>query len=160
MSVSIRDEFKQGSPPPGYKDTEVLLLTREGVWLADGEEISHDPTRRLFAKSIRRDEKGYFIHVGHEFKRIEVEDTAFFVQRLEGSPEAGYRAILSDETEEPVDPRSLTYRPGRLTCRVKAGEEEARFLRSPYFEILRHLEEDDATYFVRLGGVQALLSRK
>ena len=79
-------KFNQGTPPPGYVDTEIIRLTRDGIWLADGEEISHEPTRRLFARSLKKDEKGYFLHIGREMRRIEVEDTAYFVEGLEGRP--------------------------------------------------------------------------
>lgn len=148
LAAGIRDVFQQGTPPPGYVDTETIRINQNGLWLADGKEITHEPTARLFARSIRRDDLGYFLHIGHEYKRIEVEDTAFFVLRVDGDPERGYEVSLSDETRERLDPKTLSYRPGRLTCRVKNGEEEAKFLSPAYFEILKDVQEDGRWYYL------------
>src|SRR5437016_14636421 len=85
---------------PFFVDHEVIILSKNGVWLADGIEITHEGTRRLFAKNLKRDEKGYFIQVGRETKRIEVEDTPYFVQRIEGDLVSGIKLFLNDETSE------------------------------------------------------------
>jgi hypothetical protein len=141
-------KFEQGTPPLGYVDTEVIRLTKNGVWLADGHEITHEPTLRLFAKSLKRDEKSYFLHIGHEMKRIEVEDTAYFIERIEGAPSEGYTLFLNDGTSEKLNPQSLKYQTGRLTCLVHQGEDEAKFLSIPYMELLKQAEEDDQGYFL------------
>jgi hypothetical protein len=137
----------------GYIDLEVIVLTKEGVWIADGSEISHVPTRKLFARSLQKDSEGYFLSIGRETKRIEVEDTAYFVERIEG-----LEASLSDGTVEKVDPTTLAYKPGRLTMRIKNGTDEAKFLRGPYYEILRDLEEDHGSYYLKFNGKKVLLS--
>jgi hypothetical protein len=133
---------------PFFVDREVIVLTRNGIWLADGTEITHEPTAKLFARSLKHDEQGYFIHVGRETKRIEVEDTAYFVQRIDGDAKRGLVVSLNDESQEPLDPKTLAYRPGRLTCRIKSGKEEAKFLHNPYFDLLRNLQEDKKSYFL------------
>ncbi len=144
---------------PFFVDTEVILLNCDGVWLSDGIEISHEPTRQLFAKSLQRTPEGWLLKVGRESKRIEVEDTAYFVAGIDGDPSGGYQLRLSDETHEPLAPSSLSYRPGRLVARLKRGE-EAKFLRTPYFELLKHLEEDSKNYFLRVQGVRVPLASK
>lgn len=149
---SIRGVFQQGTPPPGYVDIETIRITRNGVWLADGGEITHQPTIRLFARSIRRDDQSYFLQIGHEYKRIEVEDTAFFVSRIQGAASEGYELHLSDATREKLNPATLTYRPGRLTCRIKGGEEEAKFLNPAYVNLLKELQEDDHWYYLVIEG--------
>jgi hypothetical protein len=101
---------------PFFADRETIRLTRQGTWLSDGTEIDHEGTRRLFARSLFRDEQGYWLRIGPESKLIEVEDTAYFVTGLEGSPGGGYRVRLNDESVEPLDPATLRYAPGRLTC--------------------------------------------
>ncbi len=159
MSNSIRGKFDPGTPPPGYVDTEVVKLTRNGVWLANGQEISHEPTGRLFGKCLRRDDQGYFIQIGREYKRIVVEDTPFFVSSLDGDPRTAIWVCLSDETREKLDPLTLAYRPGRLTCRVKGGEEEAKFLSAPYFELLRDLQEDPKGYYIVIAGIRVDLGK-
>jgi hypothetical protein len=138
---------------------EVIRLTERADWLADGIEITHEETRRLFARSIKKDAQGYYIQVGYEAKRIEVEDTAYFVRRIEGYPETGYELFLTDESQQRLDPLTLHYQPGRLTCRLKNGE-EARFLHAAYFDLLKNLQEDETTYFVIVGGHRIELGLK
>ena len=145
---------------PFFVDREVIVLTRNGVWMADGTEISHEPTRRLFARSLNHDKDGYFLHIGRETKRIQVEDTAYFVHRIDGDPAGGYELWISDETRERLSPTTLGYKPGRLTAKVKGGKEEAKFLHAAYFDLLRHLEEDEKSYFLTLIGNRIELSGK
>ena len=136
---------------PFFVDTEVIVLTRNGVWLSDNSEITHEPTRRLFARSLKRDGQGWLLSVGRETKRIEVEDTAYFVHRIDGSPDTGYEIWVNDETREPLDPSTFRYRPGRLTCRLARGE-EAKFLHAAYFDLLKELREDERGYFLAIQG--------
>jgi hypothetical protein len=161
MAAKIPDPEEQAAEAAkyGYFDHEKMVLTRNGIWLADGEEISHEPTRRLFAKSLHHDSKGYFLYIGHETKRIEVEDTAYFVQRIEHHGKR-IEVWLSDDTREPLDFATLIYSPGRLTCKIKQGKEEAKFLSVPYNELLKDLDEDEAGYFLRNGGNRVVLAKK
>lgn len=156
--------MRMGSVELPFIDFETIRLTRDGRWLANGEEITHEATVRGFARHLRKDADGYLIAIGRESKRIEVEDTAFFVLGLEGSPLKGWIVRLSNETSQPLDPGTLSYRAERLTCRVSAAgfdqPEEARFLPAPYMELLRHLEEDDRAYFLIIQGRRIELARK
>jgi hypothetical protein len=146
---------------PFFVDKEVIRLTKNGVWLSDDVEIDHEQTIKIFARGLERDAQGVWqIRVGRETKRIEVEDTAYFVTRVEGTPERGYEIWLSDETREHLDPSTLTYRPGRLTCRIKTGREEAKFLSAAYFDLLKELDEDADTYWLDIQGQKVVLSSK
>jgi hypothetical protein len=145
-------KFEPQTPPPGFQDTEVIRLTQNGVWLSNGEPITHEPTIRAFFRSLKRDETSYFLHIGREMKRIEVEDTAYFIERIEGSPEQGYVLQISDGTKEKLDPLTLRYEPSRLTCLVHGGDEVAKFLSSPYLEVLRNAEEMNGQYFLVIEG--------
>lgn len=136
---------------PFFVDREVIVLTKNGVWLADGSEITHEPTRKLFARSLKRNESGYYLHIGRETKSIEVEDTAYFITRIEGAPSTGIELWLSDETREPLHPETLHYQPGRLTCKIKSNQEEAKFLHTAYIDFLKNLQEDSQTYYLEFG---------
>jgi hypothetical protein len=59
---------------------------------------------------------------------------------------------LADESRERLDPRTFSYRPERLVCRVKDGHEEAKFLRKPYLELLLRALHDGPRYSIRIGG--------
>jgi hypothetical protein len=161
MAAKIPDPEEQAAEAAkyGYFDHEKMVLTRNGVWLADGEEITHEPTRRLFAKSLQHDSKGYFLYIGHETKRIQVEDTAYFVHRIERHGNQ-IELWVSDDSQEPLDLTTLAYSPGRLTCKIKQGREEAKFLSAPYHELLKDLDEDESGYFLRHGSGRVVLAKK
>ena len=145
------------SETPVFIDRETILLTKDGVFLSDGEEIAHARTVEAFHRFLGRDADGYFIRIGRDFKRIEVEDTAAFVTDIVWAGADGAETVelrLNDGTRQPLDPATLAYRPERLTCRVRTAdgrEEEAKFLRKPYTEFLLRALDDQSGYCVRLG---------
>ena len=153
------------SNAPFFVDREIIVISSNGVWLSDGVEISHIPTRSLFAKSLKRDQEGYFLQIGRETKHIEVEDTAYFINRIHGNSETGYTLEISDETQEKLIPQTLRYQPGRLSCSIKiqnslAQSEEAKFLHIAYFDLLKNLEEDDELYFLVIENQRVNLAIK
>ena len=133
---------------------ENIILTKNGIWLSNGEEITHQGTVRAFSKNIHRCADGFEIILGTERKVIHVEDTFFFVTGMDGAPEAGYSIRLSDGRTVPLQPETLQYQPGRLTCRVQnpngSTTEEAKFLSSAYYEILNHIERDDHGFYITI----------
>ena len=141
-----------GQNAPFFVDNEIITLTRNGLWIADGTEISHEPTRQLFARSLKKDALGWFLAIGRETKRISVEDTAYFIHRIDGTHAEGFTLWISDETRERLDPRTLAYRPERLTCWIKSGAEEAKFLHAPYIELLREITEERGEYWLEIAG--------
>lgn len=147
---------------PFFVDNEKIILRADGQWVADDVEITHEGTCRMFFRGLEKDTKGYIIRVGRESKRVDIEDCAFFITRIEGTPSDGYELWLSDGTQVGLDPANLKYRPGRLSSIVmtRIGEEEAKFLRGPYFELLSYLEEDDKSYFLNFGGSKISLAKK
>lgn len=150
---------EQGNAP-FFAKNEKITLNRNGIWLSDGIEITHEPTRRLFARSLRKDDaEGYYLHIGREALRVEVEDTPYFVIRIDGAPSTGYELRLNDETSEPLSPETLRYQDGRLSCRLQRGE-EAKFLSAPYFDLLRNIEEDPFSYFLSIRGKRVDLEKK
>ena len=145
---------------PFFIDREVIRLSKNGVWFADGDEITHEPTRKLFARSLKRDTDGYRLYIGRETKLIEVEDTAYFVTRVDPLPNGNTELWLNDETREVLSASTLAYETGRLTCRIKAGTETAKFLHSAYMDFLSELNEDAQSYFLFMGGQKIELARK
>jgi len=139
---------------PIFIDRETILLTRDGVFLSDGHPIEHERTVAAFHRFLGRDAEGYFIAIGKDFKRITVEDTAYFVTGIEWleSPAGAVDLRLNDETTERLDPETISYQPERLTCKVKGGKEEAKFLRQPYLELLMNALADRDGYAIQIGG--------
>jgi predicted DCC family thiol-disulfide oxidoreductase YuxK len=138
------------SPP---QDREILTLTREGEWLADGQPIQHEPTRNLFSRSLKRRPDGsWWLEIGRESKQVEVEDTALFVLVMEGSTDSGFEIVLNDGTREPLRPDSLLLVDGRLTCLTSRGV-EAKFKRAPYADLMMQaLGERQGVYLLKIAG--------
>jgi hypothetical protein len=153
--AALGDTGKRMTETPIFIDRETIRLTKDGVFLSDGEEITHARTVEGFHRFLGRDAQGYFIAIGRDFKRIEVEDTAFFVTDIEWIGKDGEEAVeltLSNGTHERLDPDTIAYRPDRLTCRIQGGKEEAKFLRRPYLELLMNALAEKNGYAIRLGG--------
>jgi hypothetical protein len=142
-----------------FVDFEEIVLTKNGVWLSNGEEITHGEQLKAFAKNLKHDAEGYSIEIGRDQKRISVEDTAYFVTRVDGTPDEGFIVTLNDGSTEDLDPKSLRYQPARLTCIVmRHGQmEEAKFLSTAYFDFLKNLESENGEYFLVIQGSRIAL---
>ena len=130
-----------------FIDLEVITLNKNGVWLSDGEEITHQGTLRAFARNLKKEADGYWVTLGWNRKKIEIEDTARFVTRIDSHPIVIH---LNDGSTETLDFRTLKFSPARLTCVLNSGE-EAKFLPPAYFDLLKELEQDENGYFLRFG---------
>lgn len=140
-----------------FQDLETIRINEHGVWLSNGEEITHVETLRGFKRHLKRDENGYFIQIGVDSKRIEVEDTAYFVEQVFPS-ENQIKMRLSDETTEILDLKTLSYEPSRLVCKIKDGKETARFLPHPYHELLLLCDSEDSKFILKVGNQKVTLS--
>ena len=143
---------------------EDLILNRNGVWLSNGEEISHERTCKAFSKNLYRCKDGFEIRLGNEKKDVHVEDTIYFIVSMLGDPDLGYSLTLNDGRVVELDPSSLSYRPGRLTCKVyhpnEQTHEEAKFLTTAYYELLKCLEKTDKGFFVMIEGKKIHLGKE
>ncbi|MBS1958033.1 MAG: hypothetical protein JST80_01040 [Bdellovibrionales bacterium] len=141
---------------------EDIILTKEGVWLSNGEEITHPGTVIGFSRNIYRCTEGFEIRLGLEHKVFHAEDTIYFVTRLEGNTQTGFNLRLNDGRMEKLDTGTLNYKPGRLTCKVlhpnEKTHEEAKFLTGAYYELLKHVEKTAKGFEVTIEGKTILLS--
>ncbi len=135
---------------------EEIILTRNGVWLSNGEEITHPGTVQVFSRSIFRSPNGYELRIGNEKKIIQVEDTLYFVKSIHGAPELGFTLYLTDGRRGDLAPESLHYTRGRLTCKVPNPNDgvldEAKFLTAAYYEFLKHLKADQQGFYILIEG--------
>lgn len=132
-----------------------IRFGRDGVWYADEEPIANARIAELFARHIRRGEDGaYIIQIGFERAPVEVDDTPYVVVGVDLEADGAVHLELNDRTREKLDPSTVAVgERDVLYCRVKAGEERARFLRSAYYQIAPLIAEDPHGRFVlRLGG--------
>jgi hypothetical protein len=142
---------------------EDLILTKNGLWLSKGEEITHERTCLAFSKNLFRCKEGFQIRLGPERKNVHVEDTLYFVTAMEGEPTLGFTLTLNDGRKLELDATTLNYRPGRLTCKVyhpnEQTHEEAKFLTSAYYELLKYLDNSVDGFFVTIDGKKIILSK-
>jgi hypothetical protein len=142
---------------------EDLILNRNGVWLSNGEEITHERTCLAFSKNLFRSLNGFEIRLGPEKKIVQVEDTIYFVTSMQGDPKTNFTLTLNDGRKVELNPSTLKYVPGRLSCSVyhpnDNTHEDAKFLTNAYYEILKYLEKDQDGYFLSIAGKKFLLGK-
>ncbi len=138
----------------GYQLQEIRLGAN-GKWTHEGLDFENPKIIALFSRSVGRTEGGtWVLEVGRFTYPIVVEDTGFFVDRIDLNQSPAL-LHLSDETTEELNPTTLAYEPeGRLYCTIKDGEFRARFKRPPYYALAEHFVEDDGTVFVEMGGTR------
>ena len=136
---------------------EQIILKKDGTWIADGIEITHEQTRDLFYRAIHWDSgQGKFcLKVGYETIFIEVEDTPHFVIALE----PGALAKLASQVTIPLAAERIKYENGNLYLTLDDGL-RAKFLSAPYYDFLSQLDEDETGYFVTLSGTRVNLTSK
>jgi hypothetical protein len=143
---------------------ENIVLTKQGAWLSNGEEIAHERTVQTFSKNVFRSKDGFEIRLGTEHKTIHVEDTVYFVTGISGTPEVGFELSLNDGRRVSLDATTLRYRPGRLTCQVLDSRneihEDAKFLNQAYYQLLNDIEKTDAGFILKIQGKTVVLSKE
>ena len=141
---------------------ENIILTKNGAWLSNNEEITHDRTVLAFSRNIYRCKDGFELRIGNERKTIHVEDTIYFITSVEGDPALGFTLRTNDQRVGELDPSTLQYKPGRLTCKVpdpKNGmNEDAKFLSAAYYELLKYIVHDEKGFSITIEGQKIILS--
>lgn len=134
---------------------ENIRLDSRGRWTHEGLDFENPRIIDLFNRSVDRTEGGTWVLVVGQFTYpIEVEDTGFFVERIDWTSAAGPLLVLSDHTQEPLDAGTLEYLPeGRLYCSVKGGEFRARFKRAAYYDLAERIDDEDG-WSVDIGGIR------
>ncbi|HUG38658.1 MAG TPA: hypothetical protein VML54_16995 [Candidatus Limnocylindrales bacterium] len=131
-----------GASNPATWTLPKILIDRDGVWFADGGEVTHPGILANLVDNLRVDAQGHHLQVGPARVPVEVEDAPFVVVRVE--PEGdGAVLTLSDLTREPLDVATLVLGPGEIPySRVKGGRFLARWSRAATWELLQHVEPD------------------
>lgn len=127
--------------------TRKIHFGKDGWWYANDERIQNRRINVLFSQHLRRTSAGtYEIAIGWDKVAVEIEETPYVITRVSGDATQGFTLRLNDESEEPLDPTSLSIgRENVLYCRVKGGAETARFLRPAYYQLTVYVQEDSAS---------------
>jgi hypothetical protein len=154
MRPGDHPDFFRLPPPPGRSRESSIVLDAEGRFIHDGNVVEHAGMARAFASWIQRhpDDGRFILSNGYDWTYFRVEDVPFFVEAVKdvaGAPSL----VLSDGTEEPLDPTTLRSGPtGALYLRVKNGTFDARFQRFAQLGLAPWLEETPD------GGVELVIS--
>ncbi len=133
-----------------------LSLDAEGRFLCRGEPITHARTLEILRRSFRRGPDGrYTVQVGREIAFVSLEAAPYAVRSAVPEDDGPPRLLLSDGTEERLDPATLALGPdGVLRCTVK-GDHPARFTRAGQLGLGALLEEDppgSGSYTLAVNG--------
>jgi hypothetical protein len=134
-----------------------LSIDEEGRFLHRGEPITHARTLDVLWRSLERTPDGrWLVRVGRESGYVSVRETPWVVRAIaDGTPDAAPVLLLSDGSEESLDPATLRAgADGILRCTLGRGD-PARFGRAAQFALGMRLHEDppgSGSYVLDLGG--------
>jgi uncharacterized protein len=131
-----------------------LRIDRDGGWLHEGEEVSHEGILASLRQGLQVDVAGHFLQIGPVRVPVEVEDAPFAIVRFEADGD-GFAVWLNDGSREALNPASLRLREGDVPyCRVKDGRFAARFSRGAAWQLLQHVEAqlEDGPPTLAVGG--------
>ena len=135
-----------------------IKIDKEGNWFFNGAPIINRQIIDLFNAGIEHDgHGGYRLHIGDETSPIVVEDTPYVVTQIDLARGADglncFTIRLSDGTSEPLFFETFYLAPDNVPyCAVKGGQFPARFLRAPYYDLSRYVEQEGERFFIEHKG--------
>jgi hypothetical protein len=147
------------------KEESQIRLREDGKWIHQGEPFSNRKIIDFFHRAIRKDEKGeYYLHNVYDGKEehvyFEVEDTAYFVEKLEFDEGAkAFKVTLNTGDDGFIDVRGLrTDERGVVYCRV-LDDDRARLTDNAMHQLADLSEMDDRGVYVDLTGGKVYIGR-
>ena len=162
MKPGEHPEFFRFPAPEGRSRESTIRLDGEGRFFHDDAMVEHPKLRDALHTWIARhpDDGRYILTNGYDWTYFTVDDVPFFVRSIretgaeDGADGAGDAIlVLSDGTEEPLDPKTLRLGPrGELYLRVKAevkgGPFDAKMTRFAQTQLAAFLSEEDGAVVV------------
>lgn len=163
MKPGDHPDFFRFAPPPGTSRESTIVLDREGWFWHDGVRIEQGALADALHRWIsKHPEDGRFILTnGYDWCYFRVEGTPYIVKALRISEDgAEAQLVLSDGTEEPLDPANLSMDDdGVVFARVKGGGFEASFSRHAQTSLAPLLVSAEPPV-VKVGDRQAEVARR
>lgn len=137
--------------------TRKISFGKDGWWYANDERIQNRRINLLFSQHLRRTPNNdYEIAIGWDRVTVVIDDAPFVITRVTADPNQQLILRLNDESEELLDPTTLSIGENNvLYCRVKGGEHPARFLRPAYYQLAEYMQENEETgmFLLRTGHI-------
>jgi uncharacterized protein len=144
-----------------------IKLDKEGNWFFNGVPIINKQIIDLFNAGIEHDGQGGFrLHIGAETSPIVVEDSPYVVSHINLEQDSDGRSFftirLNDDTSERLCLATFYLGPENVPyCTVKNGRFPARFLRAPYYDLARHIEQEGEECFcIILNGKKQYIENR
>jgi hypothetical protein len=146
------------------EELDEIRIDTEGNWFHNGSAFKNKKLISFFNKSIDITIDGlYVINYSGFVYPIIVEDAPLFI--------TGFRFIKNEDEEcilialnsgevEKLSVNTLHYKNNALYCFVRDGEIPAKFKRSPCYELLQNIKDNDDIYYLELCGERIVLSEK
>ncbi|MBX3182473.1 MAG: DUF1285 domain-containing protein [Polyangiaceae bacterium] len=166
MKPGDHPEFFRFPAPEGRSRESSIVLDAAGRFWHDGERIEHPGMAKAFARWMARhpDDGRYILTNDYDWTYLTVEDTPYFVSRVNLGGQSGSSAAvveatlqLSDGTEEPLRLAALREGPdGSLYTWVKQGAFEARFTPAAQLDLAPLVVEEGEQVLLALGDERVL----
>lgn len=130
-----------------------IRLDPLGRFWHDEQLVENPAIARAWHRGLERAEDGrYLVRFGRDWAYVTVEDAPYTVRRLLAGNDGRFHLLLSDESEEVLDPRTLARSADQIVyCRVK-GDHRARFSRQAQADLMEFLHEGGPGRFVLVRG--------
>jgi len=151
MKPGDHPEFYRFPAPAGRSRESTIALDAEGNFFHDDAPVEHAGLHKALAKWVRRhpDDGRYILSNDYDWCYFAVAETPLFVRGLQIGDD-GVTLQLFDDTEERLDPTTLSVDDeGHLRCVVR-GDMPARFQRTAQLAIEPLLDETGEAVIV--GG--------
>lgn len=136
-----------------------LRFTREGVWLHQGEPITHEGIYTFFSRRLHWSEQHqqYVVEDGGRCVSVEVEDTPRVVRTID-STATSWLVIANSGERELFDPGQLRYsEAGELYYELQDSRQLARLLRPAVQALAPYISADQGRYRFERNGISATL---
>jgi hypothetical protein len=147
------------------KEESGISLSARGEWFHHGEPVLHPGVVQLFHRAIRRDDQGrYYLYnvIGtlEENVYFEVEDTAFFVVRLDfDAATKSFSVTLNNEDKETLDVKTLHEdERGVMYCRTQNGD-RARLSPSALMSLSDFVKTEGEFLCLDITGEKVVISK-
>lgn len=161
MKPGDHPEFFRFPAPEGRSRESTLRIDAEGRFLHDDQPVDHPKLAAALHTWIARhpDDGRFILTNGYDWTYFKVDDVPFFVRsiRTEGdAPSQDAILVLSDGTEEPLDPSTLRLGPrGDLYLRVKPETKGG-----PFDAKMTRFAQSQLEPFLRQDGNDVVLTTK
>jgi hypothetical protein len=115
-------EFFRFPAPEGRSRESTLRLDREGRFFHDDAPVEHPKLAQALHTWIARhpDDGRFILTNGYDWTYFHVDDVPYFVRSIRAGEDGDAMLVLSDGTEEPLDPATVRLgERGDLYLRVK-----------------------------------------